>query len=166
VFSEGTVLQGRDVNDLNWNAILVFGGGLTLGVILTESGAGDLIAFSIANLNFSHNILLIALIAVVSIVLTLMASNTGSASILVPLVIPLGLLFRIDPILLAVIAAIGSSIDFMLPQGTPPTMIAYSTNKYTVREMVKIGSIIDIFGLLLLSFVLPFFWKAVRLVNF
>ncbi|MHA1953276.1 MAG: SLC13 family permease, partial [Candidatus Heimdallarchaeaceae archaeon] len=127
VFSEATILQGRDVNDLNWNAILVFGGGLTLGVILTESGAGDLIAFSIGSLNFSSNILLIALIAVFSIVLTLMASNTGSASILVPLVIPLGLLFRIDPVLLAVIAAIGSSIDFMLPQGTPPTMIAYST---------------------------------------
>ena len=158
VFLEGTVLQGSDVNDLNWNAILVFGGGLTLGVILTESGAGDLIAFSIGNINFSHNILLIALIAVVSIVLTLMASNTGSASILVPLVIPLGLLFRIDPVILAVVAAIGSSIDFMLPQGTPPTMIAYSTNKYTVREMVKIGSIIDLLGLLLLSFVLPFFW--------
>jgi sodium-dependent dicarboxylate transporter 2/3/5 len=166
VFSEATVLQGRDVNDLNWNAILVFGGGLTLGVILTESGAGDMIAFSLGNLSFSNNIFLIALIAVVSIVLTFMASNTGSASILVPLVIPLGLLFRIDPVLLAVIAAIGSSIDFMLPQGTPPTMIAYSTNKYTVKEMVKIGSIIDIFGLLLLSFVLPFFWKLIGLVYF
>ncbi len=166
VFSESTVLQGRDVNDLNWNAILVFGGGLTLGVILTESGAGDLIAFSLAKLNITNNIVLIALIAVVSIVLTFMASNTGSASIIVPLVIPLGLLFRIDPVLLAVVAAIGSSIDFMLPQGTPPTMIAYSTNKYTIREMVKIGSIIDIFGLLLLSFVLPFFWRLMGLVYF
>ncbi|MCG3222489.1 MAG: anion permease, partial [Candidatus Heimdallarchaeota archaeon] len=166
VFSESTVLQGRDINDLNWNAILVFGGGLTLGIILTESGAGDLIAFSLAKLNITNNIVLIALIAVVSIVLTFMASNTGSASILVPLVIPLGLLFRIDPVLLAVVAAIGSSIDFMLPQGTPPTMIAYSTNKYTIREMVKIGSIIDIFGLLLLSFVLPFFWRLLGLVYF
>ncbi|NPD89849.1 MAG: DASS family sodium-coupled anion symporter [Asgard group archaeon] len=166
VFSDATVLQGRDVNDLNWNAILIFGGGLTLGVVLTESGAGDLIAFSLAKLNITNNIVLIALIAVVSIVLTFMASNTGSASILVPLVIPLGLLFQIDPLLLAVVAAIGSSIDFMLPQGTPPSMIAYSTNKYTVREMAKIGSIVDILGLLLLSFVLPYFWRLLGIVSF
>ncbi len=166
VFEKSTVLKGRDINDINWNAILIFGGGLTLGVILTESGAGDLIAFSLENLNIASNILFIALIAVVALILTFMASNTGSASILVPLVIPLGLLFRIDPVLLAVVAAIGSSVDFMLPQGTPPTMIAYSTNKYTVREMAKIGSIVDIFGLLLLSFVLPFFWKLIGLVYF
>ena len=166
VLDKTTVLKGRDVNDINWNAILIFGGGLTLGVVLTESGAGDLIAFSLENLNITSNILFIALIAIIGIVLTFMASNTGSASILVPLVIPLGLLFRIDPVLLAVVAAIGSSVDFMLPQGTPPTMIAYSTNKYTVREMAKIGSIVDIFGLLLLSFVLPFFWKLIGVVYF
>jgi sodium-dependent dicarboxylate transporter 2/3/5 len=165
-FDKTVVLKGRDVNDLNWNAILIFGGGLTLGVVLTESGAGDLIAFSLENLNIASNILFIALIAVVGIILTFMASNTGSASILVPLVIPLGLLFHIDPVLLAVVAAIGSSVDFMLPQGTPPTMIAYSTNKYTVREMAKIGFIVDLFGLLLLSFVLPFFWKLIGVVYF
>ena len=166
IFEKSKVLIGRDVNDLNWNAILVFGGGLVLGVILTESGAGDLIAYSLENLGISSKILFIALIALVSIILTFIASNTGSAAILVPLVIPLGLLFHIDPVLLAVVAAIGSSVDFMLPQGTPPSMIAYSTGKYQIREMVKIGSLVDLFGLLLIAFVLPFFWKLVGLVYF
>ncbi|MHA1199681.1 MAG: SLC13 family permease, partial [Candidatus Heimdallarchaeaceae archaeon] len=166
IFEKSLVLKGNDVNDLNWNAILIFGGGLTLGVILTESGAGDFIAYSLARIGISSGIVFIALIAVVSIILTFIASNTGSASILVPLVIPLGLLFKIDPVLLAVVAAIGSSVDFMLPQGTPPTMIAYSTEKFTVREMAKVGSLVDIFGLLMIAFVLPFFWRAIGLVYF
>jgi sodium-dependent dicarboxylate transporter 2/3/5 len=166
LFEKSKILIGRDVNDLNWNAILVFGGGLVLGVILTESGAGDLIAYSLQNIQFQSNILLVALIALISIILTFIASNTGSAAILVPLVIPLGLLFQIDALLLAVVAAIGSSVDFMLPQGTPPSMIAYSTGKYEVKEMAKIGSLVDIFGLLLIAFVLPFFWKLVGLVSF
>ena len=166
VFEKGTVLRGNDVNDLNWNAILIFGGGLVLGVILTESGTGDLIAFSLEGIGISSSILFIALIAVVSIILTFIASNTGSASILVPLVIPLGLLFNIDPVLLAVVAAIGSSVDFMLPQGTPPSMIAYSTGKYKIREMARIGSLVDVFGLLLLAFVLPFFWRMIGVVYF
>ncbi len=166
IFEKSTVLRGLDINDINWNAILIFGGGLVLGVLLTESGTGDLIAFSLETLNINSKIIFIALIAVVALVLTFMASNTGSASILVPLVIPLGLLFHIDPVLLAVVAAIGSSVDFMLPQGTPPTMIAYSTNKYTVREMAKIGFLVDILGILLLVFVLPFFWRLIGVVNF
>ncbi len=166
IFEKSLVLRGKDINDLNWNAILIFGGGLTLGVILTESGAGDLIAFSIAGIGITSSIVFIALIAVFSIVLTFMASNTGSAAILVPLVIPLGLLFKIDPVLLAVVAAIGSSVDFMLPQGTPPTMIAYSTEKFEVKEMAKVGSLVDVFGLLLIAFVLPFFWKAIGIVYF
>ncbi|MHA1347372.1 MAG: SLC13 family permease [Candidatus Heimdallarchaeaceae archaeon] len=166
VFSGSKILEGRDINDLNWNAILIFGGGLVLGVVLTEAGAGDMIAFSLENLNIAHNILFIAMIAILGVFLTFLASNTGSAAILVPLVIPLGLLFGIDPVLLAVVAAIGSSVDFMLPQGTPPTMIAYSTGNYTVREMAKIGSVVDIFGLLLISFVLPFFWRALGVVYF
>lgn len=58
------------------------------------------------------------------------------------------------------VVSIGSSIDFMFPQGTPPTMIAYSTGKYKVKEMVKIGFIVDIDRLALLTFVLPFLWKA------
>ncbi|MCG3227307.1 MAG: hypothetical protein H7645_10325 [Candidatus Heimdallarchaeota archaeon] len=44
---ESTVLQGRDVNDLYWNAILIFGGGLTLGVILTESGGKILLSINL-----------------------------------------------------------------------------------------------------------------------
>ncbi|MHA1303160.1 MAG: SLC13 family permease [Candidatus Heimdallarchaeaceae archaeon] len=160
------VLEDKDINDINWNALLIFGGGLVLGVIMTESGTGDLIAFSIANLNISSTILFIFIIAVFSVALKFVASNTGAAAIIVPLVIPLGLLFDIDPVLLAVVAAIGSSIDFMLPQGTPPTMIAYSTGKYTVKEMAKVGFLIVLVGTLLLSFVLPFFWRFIGVVYF
>ncbi len=160
------VLEDRDINDLSWNAILIFGGGLALGVIMTESGASDAIAYAIANLNIPSNILFIFVIALFSVILTFVASNTGAAAIIIPLVIPLGLVFNIDPLVLAVVAAIGSSIDFMLPQGTPPTMIAYSTGKYTVKEMAKIGFIIVVVATLLLSFVLPFFWRAIGLVNF
>ncbi|UJG43902.1 MAG: DASS family sodium-coupled anion symporter [Candidatus Heimdallarchaeum endolithica] len=160
------VLQDKDINDLNWNALLIFGGGLVLGVVMTESGTGDMIAFSIANFQITSKLLFLFIITLLSVVLTFVASNTGAAAIIVPLVIPLGLIFDIDPVLLAVIAAIGSSIDFMLPQGTPPTMIAYSTGKYTVKEMVKIGFLIVLLGTVLLAFVFPFFWKLIGVVYF
>ncbi|MHA1116618.1 MAG: SLC13 family permease, partial [Candidatus Heimdallarchaeaceae archaeon] len=122
--------------------------------------------FSIANFQITSKLLFLFIITILSVALTFVASNTGAAAIIVPLVIPLGLIFDIDPVLLAVIAAIGSSIDFMLPQGTPPTMIAYSTGKYTVKEMVKIGFLIVLLGTVLLAFVFPFFWRFIGVVYF
>ncbi len=160
------MLEDRDVNDLNLASLLIFGGGLALGVLMTETGTSDIIAYSLANMHFKYIILFVFIVTIISVVITVVASNTGAAAIVIPLVIPLAVLFGISPVLLAVVAAIGASIDFMLPQGTPPTMIAYSTGKYKVSEMVKIGSLIVFLGIIILSFVLPFFWRALGYVTF
>ncbi|MHA1222075.1 MAG: SLC13 family permease [Candidatus Heimdallarchaeaceae archaeon] len=160
------ILKDRDINDLNWSSLLIFGGGLVLGVIMTETGASDIIAFSIVNLNIESTYVIVIVTAFISVLLTFVASNTGTAAIMVPLVIPLALLLKIDPVLLAVVAAVGASIDTCLPTGTPPTLIAYSTGKYKVSEMVKVGGLVMIFGTLLLMFVLPFFWRLVGVVTF
>lgn len=160
------LLVDKDINDINWSALIIFGGGLALGVIMTETGASDIIAFSLANLHIESTFLVVVLIATLSVILTFVASNTGTAAIMVPLVIPLALYLRIDPVLLAVVAAIGASIDTALPTGTPPTLIAYSTGKYKVSEMVKVGGLVMLFGLALLAFVLPFFWKVINVVYF
>ena len=58
---------------------------------------------------------------------------------LIPLAIPLAQMLQIDPRLLVIIIAISSSIDFALVIGTPPTMMAYSTGLFQVREIFKRG---------------------------
>jgi len=133
---------------------------------MTETGTSELIAFSIANMDITSTIVVIILVGVISVALTFVASNTGTAAIMIPLVIPLAFLLGIDPVLLAVVAAIGASIDTALPTGTPPTLIAYSTGKYKVSEMVKIGIWVMLFGTIILIFVLPFFWRAIGVVYF
>ncbi|MHA2357286.1 MAG: SLC13 family permease [Candidatus Heimdallarchaeaceae archaeon] len=160
------ILKDRDIRDLNWSSLVIFGGGLALGVIMTETGASDLIAFSIANLRIANTFVIIIIVALLSVMLTFVASNTGTAAIMIPLVIPLALLLKVDPILLAVVAAVGASIDTALPTGTPPTLIAYATGKYKVSEMVKIGGLVMIIGTVLLMFVLPFLWKVFGIVQF
>jgi sodium-dependent dicarboxylate transporter 2/3/5 len=66
----------------------------------------------------------------------------------VPIAISVGLATGISPIILAVFTAIVSTLDFMLPIGTPANAIAYSTGKVKMREMVKTGFLLDIVGVL------------------
>jgi sodium-dependent dicarboxylate transporter 2/3/5 len=59
---------------------------------------------------------------------------------------------------LAVLIAIGVSLDFMMPVGTPPSAIAYSTGVVNVREMMKNGFLVNVGTGLILVVLYYFFY--------
>ncbi len=78
--------------------------------------------------------------------ISIIASNTASAGIFLPIAIGLGLKIGFSPVILAVSVGISTSLDFMLPVGTPPNAIAYSTGRVTMGEMMKAGILLDLVG--------------------
>ena len=50
----------------------------------------------------------------------------------------------IDMKSMALLIAIAVSLDFMMPVGTPPGAIAYSTGVVNVREMIRNGFLVNI----------------------
>ena len=85
---------------------------------------------------------------------------------LIPLAIPLAQVLQIDPVLLVVVVAIGTSIDFAFVVGTPPTMMAYSTDLFKTKEIFRRGIVLDMFALLVLSFGAIWIWQLLGLVEF
>ncbi len=158
------LLEPKDVKKINWNALFLFGGGLCLGDALVATGIGDWIASNMGIIEGKHFIIVALIVGGTSLLVTAVASNTASAAMLIPLVIPIAISLQMDPIMLAVIVAIGSSIDYALVFGTPPTMISYSTGYFSVKEIFRIGSILDLIGILLLSTVSVFLWVAFGLI--
>jgi sodium-dependent dicarboxylate transporter 2/3/5 len=67
----------------------------------------------------------------------------------------------ISPVVSAILVAVCSSLDFMLPVGTPPNAIAYSTGKVKVREMVRAGLLLDIVGALVTIIFALTFWPLI-----
>jgi sodium-dependent dicarboxylate transporter 2/3/5 len=88
----------------------------------------------------------------------MMASNTASAAILVPLMIPVAQVVGIDFRTMAMVIAIGVSLDFMMPVGTPPNAIAYSTGLVRVKEMMKNGFVMNLGTGLILALMCYFLW--------
>ncbi len=99
-----------------------------------------------------------------TLVLTTVASNTASAAILIPLAIPLAGILGIQPVLLVVVVAIASSIDFALVIGTPPTMLAYATDLFTAGQIFRTGFLLDIAGIVILVFGVTRIWELFGLV--
>ncbi|HSI99538.1 MAG TPA: DASS family sodium-coupled anion symporter [Patescibacteria group bacterium] len=153
----GKVTQ-EDLGRISWASLLTFGGGLALGLFLLESGTSDWIAVQLGGLAAVPAPIAVAAVAAVTLGLTTVASNTASAAMIIPLVIPLSAIIGVDATLLVMVVAIASSIDFALVIGTPPTLLAYSTRLFTTGQIFRIGIVLDLIGLLLLVTVITWLW--------
>ncbi len=153
-----------DLGRISWPTLLTFGGGLALGVAMVQSGTADWLITQLEGLRDLAPYVGIVAVAGFALGLTTVASNTAAAATLIPLAVPLAGLLGVDPVLLVIVVAIATSIDFALVIGTPPTMMAYSTDLFTPAEILRKGLPLDIAGVVLLVTVVIGFWVAVGLV--
>jgi sodium-dependent dicarboxylate transporter 2/3/5 len=86
-----------------------------------------------------------------AVVVSEMTSNTASASLVVPVVLALAQAAGIDPVKPALAATVACSFGFMLPVSTPPNALVFSTGRVRIREMVTLGALLDLGGILLVS---------------
>jgi solute carrier family 13 (sodium-dependent dicarboxylate transporter), member 2/3/5 len=157
-------LRSEDLGRISWASLLTFGGGLTLGLYLVDTGTSDYVATRLTNLASLPGLVAVGAVAIIGLLLTTVASNTASAAILIPLAIPLAAVLGLDPTLLVVVVAIATSVDFALVIGTPPTMIAYSTRLYTAGRIFRLGAVLDLVGVALLVLVVSRLWEILGLV--
>jgi sodium-dependent dicarboxylate transporter 2/3/5 len=157
-------LKTEDLNRISWEALVTFGGGITLGVFMVQSGTSDWLATRLEGLSVLPPFVAVAGVAILALALTAVASNTATAAMLVPLAIPLATVLRVDPVLLVIVVAIASSVDFALVIGTPPTMIAYSTRLFTAREIFRLGIVLDGIGIVILVTAVIGLWRLFGIV--
>ena len=144
----------------DWGVLMLFGGGLSLSVILTQSGASKALIDSVQFLIADSNYFVIGLmVATFIIFLTEFTSNTASAALLVPIFISVAENLGVNPLGLSLIIGIGASCAFMLPVATPPNAIAYGTGKVSQRDMIKAGFVLNILCIIFISVVAYYFWR-------
>ncbi len=145
-------------NFADWGVLLLFGGGLALSGILSETGASAYLAKLIETHLHSHGPLLFVLGSVTFMIfLTEVSSNTASAAILVPIFLALGhelgheLQYE-----LAITVGVAASCAFMLPVATPPNALVFGTERIKLRDMMRIGFILNIVSALIITFIAYF----------
>ncbi|HAV80409.1 MAG TPA: C4-dicarboxylate ABC transporter, partial [Erythrobacter sp.] len=113
-----------EANRAPWGVIMMFGGGLALAAGMSASGLADWLGNALLPLE-AFPLLLVALAVVAMVVLiTEFASNVATATGIIPVIAALVVALGVDPILLAMPAALAASWGFMLPAGTGPNAIA------------------------------------------
>jgi solute carrier family 13 (sodium-dependent dicarboxylate transporter), member 2/3/5 len=153
------LIEEQDIRDGKWSTLLLIGGGLSLGSALEVTGLVGVISDILMGLTSGGSPLIAIIIVVISgLGISIIASNTASAGIFLPIAIGLGQKIGFSPVILAVAVGISTSLDFMLPVGTPPNAIAYSTGKVSMPEMIKAGILLDITGAILTIIMAYLLW--------
>lgn len=136
-----------------WGILLLFGGGFALASGFQESGLTHWLGEQLKTLHFLPLGLIILIVCAMATFTTEFASNTAMASTLLPILASLSVALGINPIILMVPATISCSTAFMLPIATPPNAIVFGSGYLQIRDMVKVGLIMNILGLILIFIV-------------
>ncbi len=152
------LLQTDDFMKIDWATLILVGGGLALGMGIHATSLDTSFASVISNFASGQNVLVLFLVlGIFGVAFTVFVSNTTAAAIYLPIVVALASSFGANITNTVIVAAIGVSLDFIFPFGTPPTAIAYGTKYVNTRDIAKAGIVISIIGVLLLAF-MGMFW--------
>ncbi|MUW14056.1 DASS family sodium-coupled anion symporter [Halorubrum sp. CBA1125] len=134
-----------------WGVLLLLGAGFSLARGFQESGLDSVVADAIAGLGVTELAGMILLIATVVILLTNVTSNTATASLFMPIAVSIGAAIGVTPLTLMATAAFAASFAFMLPVATAPNAIVFGSGYLTIPQMAKIGFIITLPAILVIS---------------
>lgn len=142
------------IKSIDWEILLLFGGGLSLGLLIDQSGLGAILITKVSSLiTIVPMFMFLLAIVIFTIILTEFMSNTASAAMILPLLFSFSSQMHINALILVLPATIAASYGFMMPAGTPPNAMVFSSGFVPQRDMIKAGLLINvIFAIILTTF--------------
>ena len=83
-------------------------------------------------------------------------SNTASAAMVLPILFTFSKELDLNPIILVLPATIAASFGFILPAGTPPNAMVFSTGFIPQKDMIKAGLVLNILFSIILTTIFYF----------
>lgn len=149
------VMTWKDAKDTPWDVLLLIGGGLALSAQITASGLSAWLGDLLTGLRGAPEWLILLVVVILLLCITELTSSTATVAAFVPVVGGLAIALGQDPVLMVVAAGMACTCSFMLPVGTPPNAIAFSTGAISMNQMMRTGvwmnliAVIGVFSLAL-----------------
>ncbi|MEJ2241572.1 MAG: SLC13 family permease, partial [Candidatus Bathyarchaeota archaeon] len=152
------LLDLKDLQSIQWELIFLVGGGILLGEAMIASGAASGISSAIASMHGSTpTIVIIAVLSLISLLLTNFISNSATAAILIPIAIETANILEMTSVPFVMTVALTATIAFITPVGVPSTALIYSTGIIPRNRLIKTGILAAIPALLIVLAVIYIF---------
>jgi sodium-dependent dicarboxylate transporter 2/3/5 len=136
---------------VDWGTLILFGGGLSLGKLMFDTGLARLLGDVVLEGTGVASLWgLTALAILLAMALTELTSNTAAISMLAPIVIAAASELGVSAVPPTLGACFGASMAFMLPVATPPNAIVYGTGLVPLGYMIRAGIVMDVVSFVLI----------------
>lgn len=145
------LMRWEDARDVPWGILLMFGGGLSMSAMITETGLSAWLGSHVAGLRGVPVVLVIIFIAVLILGLTELTSTTATIATYVPVMGGIAVGLGHEPLVLVMTTVFAAGFAFMLPIATPPNAIAIGSRAVTIGQMVRGGAWLNLVAIALVS---------------
>ncbi|MEM7387650.1 MAG: SLC13 family permease, partial [Verrucomicrobiota bacterium] len=153
-------LEPREAyRSVQWNIIFLLFGMLALGKAMETSGGAETIAVTVERIfGNSSPVVILAVIYLLSSILTELISNTAVAALITPIVIKIAANIDVDPRPFVVAIMFGCSASFATPIGYQTNTYVYGAGGYKFTDFPKVGVPLNLILWLVATMLIPVFW--------
>ncbi|MGR5167179.1 SLC13 family permease [Vibrio astriarenae] len=168
VFSMTGIINKEDLKGISWDVLWLVSGGIALGLALDKTGLAKLVVGSIPFGILSPYAVLVGAAALCLLMANFM-SHTATANLLMPIMAALGLsmegLLPLGGIMtLILVVTFAASLGMSLPISTPPNALAHATGFVNTKQMARVGVILGLIGVAL-SFVMVWILNIIGFIQ-
>ena len=138
------VLSARDLRDLPFGVLVLLGGGLSMAEMVDQTGLASWLGTWTSAWQGLPVFVVVLLVTVAIVFITELTSNTATTATFLPVVASVAVGMGYDPMVLVLPTVIAASCAFMLPAGTPPNAIVFTSGMVPLPRMAKIGLVLNV----------------------
>jgi sodium-dependent dicarboxylate transporter 2/3/5 len=151
------ILTVKDLEDIPWNIILLFGGAMSIGFCLWETGAAKWLAIQwLVLFQNAPWFVFIMGTALFVLVMTNLIMNVAAIAISLPVALVIATYLGVSPEVILFSSLVAAGMPFLLLVGAAPNAIAYESRQFSSGEFFVAGIPASI---LLMTVLAIFVWQ-------
>ncbi|MCF8145314.1 MAG: SLC13 family permease [Deltaproteobacteria bacterium] len=156
------VLRILDINDLEsipWNIILLFGGAMSIGFCLWQTGAAEWLAINwLAMFKEAHWFVFVMGITFFVLIMTNFIMNVAAIAISLPVALVIAPYLGVSPEVIVFASLVAAGMPFLLLVGAAPNAIAYESKQFSSGEFFGFGIPASVILMVVVAFAVYILW--------
>lgn len=153
------LLDIKDLESVPWNIMLLFGGAMSIGFCLWQTGAAEWLAINwLTIFKESHWFVFVMSIAFFIMIMTNFIMNVAAIAISLPVALVVAPYLGVAPEVILFAALVTAGMPFLLLVGAAPNAIAYNSKQFTTGEFFLYGIPASIMLMIVVGLAIYIIW--------
>jgi sodium-dependent dicarboxylate transporter 2/3/5 len=155
------ILTIKDLEDIPWNIVLLFGGAMSIGFCLWQTGAASWIAIEwLSLLKDTSWFIFVMGIAFFVMIMTNLIMNVAAIAISLPVALVIAPYLGVAPEVIIFASLVTAGMPFLLLVGAAPNAIAYESKQFTTGQFFMAGIPASILLMIVLAVFVWIIWPS------